>query len=91
MRVPQNWTRNDEGDDFEVHQTEAPSEIMEAPESETTYGEINGMSTTASTKIVTKRQLSRSISIPSLYACSVGKLWANKNWPPSLTLKVKKL
>ena len=31
-----------------------PSEIMEAPESETTYGEINGMSTTASTKIVAK-------------------------------------
>ena len=33
-----------------------PSEIMEAPERETTYGEINGMSTTASTIFVAKAE-----------------------------------
>ena len=44
-----------------------PSEIMEAPESETTYGEINGMSTTTSTEIGAKAKRTQQRALFSGY------------------------
>ena len=65
---PQNWPRNDDDgddDDFENHEPKHAAFRNCGEESETTYGEINGMAESADTEIVAEEGERSSISIRS--------------------------